>query len=110
MFFFTFKNRADKVEIKSKECVCHPCLFREEVSNSIACLSIFLATDCHVGYLEKDPIRGQDSFATFEEILKEAVKHNVSHLRMPYLLLSVNKNIFIYISDLKRCLSMAIYL
>ena len=40
----------------------------------------FLATDCHVGFLEKDPIRGQDSFVTFEEILKHAVNHNVSYL------------------------------
>lgn len=38
---------------------------------------LFIATDCHLGYLEKDPIRGQDSFVTFEEILKEAVKHDV---------------------------------
>ena len=28
--------------------------------------------------MEKDPIRGQDSFVTFEEILKEAVSHDVS--------------------------------
>ena len=43
---------------------------------------IFLlsATDCHVGFLEKDPIRGQDSFVTFEEILKQAVKYDVSFL------------------------------
>ena len=28
--------------------------------------------------MEKDPIRGQDSFVTFEEILKEAVSRDVS--------------------------------
>ncbi|KAI8060023.1 Metallo-dependent phosphatase-like protein [Gongronella butleri] len=31
---------------------------------------ILLATDNHLGYLEEDPIRGRDSFVTFEEILK----------------------------------------
>lgn len=35
-------------------------------------LKIFIATDNHLGYLEKDPLRGNDSFNTFEEILKMA--------------------------------------
>ncbi|PRP74445.1 DNA repair exonuclease [Planoprotostelium fungivorum] len=33
---------------------------------------ILVATDNHLGYLEKDPIRGNDSFITFEEILQHA--------------------------------------
>ncbi|OAD02895.1 hypothetical protein MUCCIDRAFT_142423, partial [Mucor lusitanicus CBS 277.49] len=33
---------------------------------------ILIATDNHIGYLERDPIRGQDSFQTFEEILQIA--------------------------------------
>lgn len=33
---------------------------------------ILIATDNHIGYLERDPIRGQDSFKTFEEILQIA--------------------------------------
>lgn len=36
-----------------------------------------LATDNHIGYLERDPVRGQDAVNTFEEILKLAVKHDV---------------------------------
>ena len=40
---------------------------------------IMLATDNHIGYLERDPIRGRDSIDTFEEILKLAVKHDVSY-------------------------------
>ena len=40
---------------------------------------IMLATDNHIGYLERDPIRGRDSFDTFEEILQLAVKHDVSY-------------------------------
>ncbi|ORX58701.1 DNA repair exonuclease [Hesseltinella vesiculosa] len=41
---------------------------------------ILLATDNHLGYLEDDPIRGQDSFNTFEEILKLAKQHNVDFI------------------------------
>lgn len=36
-----------------------------------------LATDNHIGYLERDPIRGQDAINTFEEILQLAVKNDV---------------------------------
>ncbi len=32
-------------------------------------LRILVATDNHLGYMEKDPIRGNDSFISFEEIL-----------------------------------------
>lgn len=39
---------------------------------------ILLATDNHVGYNERDPIRGQDSMNTFKEILQLAVKHDAS--------------------------------
>ena len=40
-------------------------------------IKIMLATDNHIGYLERDPIRGQDAISTFEEILKLAVKLDV---------------------------------
>ncbi|KAJ3296809.1 Double-strand break repair protein mre11a [Rhizoclosmatium sp. JEL0117] len=33
------------------------------------CFRILIATDNHLGYLEKDPIRGNDSFQAFAEIL-----------------------------------------
>ncbi|EFA85561.1 DNA repair exonuclease [Heterostelium album PN500] len=35
-------------------------------------MKILVATDNHLGYLERDPIRGDDSFNTFEEILQYA--------------------------------------
>ncbi|KAH8101778.1 Metallo-dependent phosphatase-like protein [Cristinia sonorae] len=38
---------------------------------------ILLATDNHIGYGERDPVRGQDSINTFKEILQLAVKHDV---------------------------------
>lgn len=40
-------------------------------------IKIMLATDNHIGYLERDPIRGQDAINTFEEILQLAVRHDV---------------------------------
>ncbi|OAX43761.1 DNA repair exonuclease [Rhizopogon vinicolor AM-OR11-026] len=40
-------------------------------------IKILVATDNHIGYLERDPIRGQDSINTFKEILQLAVKHDV---------------------------------
>ncbi|KAM5539737.1 hypothetical protein V8D89_006550 [Ganoderma adspersum] len=40
-------------------------------------IKIMLATDNHIGYLERDPIRGQDSIEAFKEVLQLAVKHDV---------------------------------
>ncbi|KAJ1846054.1 meiotic recombination, partial [Coemansia sp. RSA 2708] len=38
-------------------------------------LSILVATDNHLGYMERDPVRGQDSFHAFAEILQLAHAH-----------------------------------
>uniref|UniRef100_A0A3Q3GUR6 MRE11 homolog A, double strand break repair nuclease n=1 Tax=Labrus bergylta TaxID=56723 RepID=A0A3Q3GUR6_9LABR len=38
---------------------------------------ILIATDVHLGYLEKDAVRGNDSFNTFDEILKCAKTNQV---------------------------------
>lgn len=35
-------------------------------------LRILLSTDNHLGYCEKDSVRGMDSFAAFEEVLRIA--------------------------------------
>ncbi|KXS12353.1 DNA repair exonuclease [Gonapodya prolifera JEL478] len=40
-------------------------------------LSILIATDNHLGYLEKDPVRPNDSFRAFEEVLQLAKIHDV---------------------------------
>ncbi|KAF8341222.1 Metallo-dependent phosphatase-like protein [Cantharellus anzutake] len=40
-------------------------------------IKIMLATDNHIGYLERDPVRGQDAINTFEEILKLAAEYEV---------------------------------
>ncbi|KAI8972429.1 DNA repair exonuclease [Trametes punicea] len=43
-------------------------------------IKILLATDNHLGYLERDPVRGQDSINAFKEILQLAVKHDVDFI------------------------------
>ena len=39
-------------------------------------LRIMLSTDNHLGYNERDPVRGGDSFAAFEEVLYLAKRFN----------------------------------
>eukprot|EP00804_Cyclotella_cryptica_P027874 CCRYP_003783-RB/>CCRYP_003783-RB protein AED:0.15 eAED:0.15 QI:266/1/1/1/1/0.8/5/1732/878 len=40
-------------------------------------LRVLLSTDNHLGYLERDPIRGNDSFAALEEVLSIARSNHV---------------------------------
>ena len=53
-------------------------LSREEEGGS-STLRVLVATDCHLGYLEKDEERRFDSFDTFEEICSLAEKHKVNN-------------------------------
>ena len=48
--------------------------FREDVRDT---LRILVATDCHLGYMEKDEIRRHDSFKAFEEICSIAAQKQV---------------------------------
>lgn len=41
---------------------------------------ILISTDNHVGFAEKDGLRGEDSFRTFEEILRMGCAHNVDFI------------------------------
>ncbi|XP_043360101.1 double-strand break repair protein MRE11 isoform X4 [Dermochelys coriacea] len=41
---------------------------------------ILVATDIHLGYLEKDPVRGNDTFVTFDEILRHAQQKEVDFI------------------------------
>ncbi|XP_060090909.1 double-strand break repair protein MRE11 [Heteronotia binoei] len=41
---------------------------------------ILVATDIHLGYLEKDAVRGNDTFVTFDEILKLAQENEVDFI------------------------------
>ncbi|XP_027068744.2 double-strand break repair protein MRE11-like isoform X1 [Coffea arabica] len=49
----------------------------EDASNT---LRILVATDCHLGYMEKDEIRRHDSFRAFEEICSIAEQKQVDFL------------------------------
>jgi len=52
----------------------------DELSNNNSnddVITILIATDNHLGYMERDPLRSNDSFQTFEEILLYAKKYNV---------------------------------
>lgn len=44
----------------------------ERAAAEASTLRVLLATDNHLGYAEKDPVRGDDSFRTFQEILRLA--------------------------------------
>lgn len=63
-------------------------LMRQKVDNHVDedTLRIMVSTDNHLGYAEKDPIRGNDSFAAFEEVLVLAKRHNVRSLVCLYAL------------------------
>lgn len=56
---------------------CFPCLFRDEEDKDT--FRILVATDIHLGYLEKDAARGNDTFVTFDEILQLAKKNEVCY-------------------------------
>lgn len=43
-------------------------------------LRMLVATDCHLGFMERDEIRREDSFATFEEICQIARDREVDLL------------------------------
>lgn len=50
---------------------------RDESENTFR---ILIATDTHLGFKCEDPIRGNDSFETFEEILKIGRRENVDFI------------------------------
>ncbi|KAM0858359.1 hypothetical protein ACQ4PT_047883 [Festuca glaucescens] len=58
---------------------------------SSSTLRILVATDCHLGYLEKDELRRSDSFDTFEEIFSLAEQHKVDFVLLGGNLFHENK-------------------
>lgn len=55
-------------------------IFLDDETDKENTMSILIATDNHIGYLEKDPERGEDSFTTFEEILELAKENQVDFI------------------------------
>lgn len=51
-----------------------------EVESSSDTMKILLATDNHIGYMDKDGTRGNDSINTFEEILQIAQREAVDFI------------------------------
>jgi double-strand break repair protein MRE11 len=45
-------------------------------------LRILIATDLHVGFKEREAIRGEDSFLALEEVLQTAKAQKVRHFRI----------------------------
>ncbi|CAG5006006.1 unnamed protein product [Parnassius apollo] len=43
-------------------------------------LRVLIASDIHLGYLENDAVRGEDSFIAFEEVLSLAVQYDVDFI------------------------------
>lgn len=48
-----------------------------EIEEDEDMIRILVSTDNHLGYCEKDPVRGLDSFAAFEEVLFLGRKYKV---------------------------------
>jgi hypothetical protein len=52
-------------------------------------IRILVATDNHVGYAERDPVRGDDSYTTFNEIMELARERDVPPRPSHLLLISI---------------------
>lgn len=59
--------------------------------SSSSTFKILIASDIHLGYAERDPVRGNDSFDSFEEVLQAASLHNVDFLLFAGDLFHLNK-------------------
>ncbi|XP_047251908.1 double-strand break repair protein MRE11 isoform X1 [Capsicum annuum] len=55
---------------------------REEENNTVR---VLVATDCHLGYMEKDEVRRHDSFQAFEEICSIAEKKQAKMISLHHL-------------------------
>ncbi|XP_022175079.1 double-strand break repair protein MRE11 [Myzus persicae] len=64
---------------------------------------ILVATDLHLGFEEKNLVRADDSFNTFEEVLQLAVKHKVDFILLGGDLFHVNQP---SVASLERCISL----
>ena len=53
---------------------------RNRSKRNKSCFRILITTDNHLGFMENNPIRGNDTFNTFQEILDIAKKENVDFM------------------------------
>lgn len=73
----TAQNVLAFIDRHLKQPVSRSVLYRKLTSS---CFRILLATDNHIGYAEKDPVRGQDAINTFREILEIARDSDVDFI------------------------------
>ncbi|ENN72711.1 hypothetical protein YQE_10649, partial [Dendroctonus ponderosae] len=64
----------------SSESPDEECIARQAEEHDEDVFSILVATDIHLGFAEKDPVRANDTFDTFEEVLKTAKENRVDFL------------------------------
>lgn len=76
-------------------------LKQEEIYDKQNTINILIASDIHLGYLETDKERGNDSFITFDEILEKAVDQEVDMVLLGGDLFHINKP---SPTTLKKCL------
>lgn len=72
---------------------CPPDLFAVEChcrEDDRDTLRILVATDCHLGYMEKDEIRRFDSFEAFEEICSLAKQKEVRRSNVLCVVISIH--------------------
>ena len=62
----------------------------KEIYDENSVVNFLVATDIHLGFAERDPIRKNDSFNTFEEILATAKQNKVDFLLLGGDLFHVN--------------------
>ena len=75
---------------------------------------ILVATDIHLGFMEKDAVRGNDTFVTLDEILRLAQENDVSLVcifavstKFLYLLFFLLEFCFIYSCAQSACLNIS---
>lgn len=64
---------------------------REEQEMDDEIVRFIVSTDNHLGYCDRDPVRCNDSFAAFEEVLRNAVSRNVDFVLLAGDLFHENK-------------------
>ena len=50
--------------------MCAQAIYTQAPDDEASTFNILIATDTHLGFKEKDPIIGSDSFNSFEEVLQ----------------------------------------
>lgn len=50
----------------------------EDVGRDESTIKILIASDSHIGYAERDPVRGDDSHRSFQEVMEIAKEQDVT--------------------------------